>query len=86
MRDKTKEKLDRRIHHLQEVLSDVLKDKEDPVPLIALYHTVRDIQPGLCEAIAEISGDDMWYLEYQGPIPSDREQHQAGEFLWPEEW
>ena len=85
MREITKEKLDRRIDHLVEVLADVLKDRGDPIPLIALYHTIRDMQPGLCEAIAEVSGDNRWYSEYSEPMLSDREMHKIGRFLWPEE-
>jgi len=86
MKPKTKEKLARRLRHLSEVLSDALKeDQEDVVALIALYHTVRDIQPGLCEALGELSEDTDWYSAYADEMLSDQEQHEKGEFLWPEE-
>ena len=82
---KTHEKLDRRLKHLKGVLDDSLKEPVDIMALIALYHTVRDIQPGLCEAIAQLSMNMEWLLAYLDPMFSDKEQQQIGLFIWPEE-
>lgn len=82
---KTHAKLGRRLNHLKEVLEDSLKEPVDVVALIALYHTVRDIQPGLCEAVAQLSENREWELAYFDPMFSDKEQQEMGEFLWPEE-
>jgi hypothetical protein len=78
----TEKKLKRRLDHLADVLSDCTGKNEDDPELVALFYSVRDIQPGLCEAMAEHYKDDGWLNEYRATIRSDEEQKAKGEFIW----
>jgi len=85
MNEKTRQKMVRRLNHLRGVLSNCQGENPDEWELIALYHTVRDIQPGLCEALVEQTGRTDWIYLYRLEISTDEEQIAAGTFLWPEE-
>lgn len=85
MQESTKKKLKRRLEHLQDVLCDCLQEPDDDGALIAMFHSARDIQPGLCEAIAEQTGMPSWRRAYADQIWSDEEQISNDTFLWPEE-
>lgn len=85
MNEKIRQKMIRRLDHLRGVLSDCRGEDPDYWELIALYDSVRDIQPGLCEAIADQTEQPEWIDSYKDEILSDEEQIADGAFLWPEE-
>ena len=85
MKKITKEKLQRRLHSLREVLEDCSDKDPRNWELVALYHVLRDVQPMLCEAIAEQTALPSWRYQYTNTILSDEEQIQEGTFLWEEE-
>lgn len=85
MKQVTKEKLKRRLDHLRGVLSDCEDLDEASIELMALFDSARDMQPMLCAAIVEQTGNEEWRFAYKEEIWSDEKQISAGTFLWPEE-
>jgi hypothetical protein len=80
--EKMKRELQRRIAMLKGVISDCEGDNEE---FLALYHHVRDIQPFMCQVLAEQWEDERLNTAYLDRILTDEEQIQAGTYLYHKE-
>ena len=93
MQETTKTKLIRRLEHLRGVLQNNEGDPEE-FELIALFHSVRDMQPVLCQAISEQVETDVhvrnaktsWAEAFRDPILSDEAMYATGLHIWPDEF
>lgn len=82
MSPEVKEKVDRRLAHLRGVLEDC--EGEEP-ELMALYLSMREMMPGICEGIAEQMEDDGWLDAYRDRILSDEQNKAMDQFIWADE-
>jgi hypothetical protein len=82
MHSYSRKRLNKRLNALQSAIDSCWHADAGSGELAALFCVARDMQPGLCEILAELSEDQDWREAYKERIMSEEEQRATGHYLW----